>query len=367
MPDSIALLNELWEANDIRLHRGQIFDRAIAPKPKDFDFSRVEGMLLGVAIGDALGATSEAMSPSKRAALFGEIRSYQPNTKGERRGYPTDDTQLTFWMLESILECDGVDADAIARQFATRGQIFGIGATMLQFLSEYKVTRDWREARQHSAGNGALMRVTPLLLPHLRHGGTGLWHDLAVGSLITHDDASSTSACVAMGAILWELLDRTSPPEPMWWVDTYVSVAHELEGNAQLRPRGGRYKDSYCGPLWQFIDVHVREAVSARAPLLDTLNSWYSGAYLLETMPAVLLILSQYADSPAEAIIRAVNDTRDNDTIASIVGGAMGALHGKGSFPADWVQDLTGSTLIDDEGHVQHLIQKARKQFWELA
>jgi ADP-ribosylglycohydrolase len=49
---------------------------------------------------------------------------------------------------------------------------------------------------------------------------------------------------------------------------------------------------------------------------------------LLETVSTVLHILMRHAGDPEEAIIRAVNDTKDNDTIAAIVGAAVGALHG---------------------------------------
>lgn len=45
-----------------------------------------------------------------------------------------------------------------------------------------------------------------------------------------------------------------------------------------------------------------------------------------------------------------MNDTRDNDTVAAIVGAAVGALHGKSALPARWIRNLLGRTnekLID--------------------
>lgn len=50
-----------------------------APLPASVGFERVEGMLLGLAIGDALGATTEAMLPGERAARYGEIVDYLPD------------------------------------------------------------------------------------------------------------------------------------------------------------------------------------------------------------------------------------------------------------------------------------------------
>ena len=50
-------------------------------------------------------------------------------------------------------------------------------------------------------------------------------------------------------------------------------------------------------------------------------------------MPSVLTILMRHGPDPEQALARAVNDTRDNDTIAAIVGAAAGALHGEGAIP----------------------------------
>ena len=69
---------------------------------------------------------------------------------------------------------------------------------------------------------------------------------------------------------------------------------------------------------------------------VDACNSWYSGAFLLETVPSVLYILERHGNDPEEAIVRAVNDTRDNDTVAAIVGAAVGALHGAIRLPERW-------------------------------
>lgn len=46
-----------------------------------------------------------------------------------------------------------------------------------------------------------------------------------------------------------------------------------------------------------------------------------------------------------EAIIQTVNDTHDNDTIAAIVGAAVGALHGEGALPAGGVRSCRGEPV----------------------
>jgi hypothetical protein len=49
-------------------------NKSPGPMPKDFDFGRIEGMMLGLAIGDALGNTTEGKVPRERKARFGKIR-----------------------------------------------------------------------------------------------------------------------------------------------------------------------------------------------------------------------------------------------------------------------------------------------------
>src|SRR5262249_58707036 len=125
---------------------------------------RIRGMLLGLAIGDALGNTSEGMLPRERLAQHGEIRDYLPNRYAGYRavGLPSDDTQRAFWMLEHLLERGRVEPDALAALFCSR-RIFGIGRTMRAFVDEWPNTQDLRRSSQHSARNGAPLPIPPLV------------------------------------------------------------------------------------------------------------------------------------------------------------------------------------------------------------
>jgi hypothetical protein len=72
----------------------------------------------------------------------------------------------------------------------------------------------------------------------------------------------------------------------------------------------------------------------------------------------------QHAADPEEAIVRAVNDTKDIDTIASIVGAAIGALHGESAFPQHWRNGLMGRVVADvDDRRVFELIDEAVQRF----
>ena len=79
----------------------------------------------------------------------------------------------------------------------------------------------------------------------------------------------------------------------------------------------------------------------------------------------MLWILAQSrATIPEEAIVRAVNDTHDNDTVAAIVGAAVGALHGKEALPVRWQRGLLGRTTMNDDGRVFRLIEAAVRHEW---
>src|SRR5688572_32925439 len=95
---------------------------------------RLEGMLLGLAIGDALGNTTEAMLPGDRREQHGEIRDYLPNRHADHRavGLPSDDSQMAFWTLECLLADGCIVPEHLARAFSSR-PIFGMGGTVREF------------------------------------------------------------------------------------------------------------------------------------------------------------------------------------------------------------------------------------------
>ena len=88
---------------------------------------------------------------------------------------------------------------------------------------------------------------------------------------------------------------------------------------------------------------------------------WQSSAYLLETVPTALFILARHGADPEEAIVRAVNDTYDNDTIGAIVGAAVGALHGEAALPQRCRENLLGRTGAADDGRVFELVAAAER------
>lgn len=356
-----ARLEALHEAGRIRL--------ATLPRPYlpprqrgagTLPADRVKGILYGAAIGDALGNTSESMRPSQRLRLYGEIRHYLPNkhAAGIKLGLPSDDTQLTVWTLESLLEHGQPDLAAIADTYAGN-RIYGIGRTMSAFLETHRGAADPWDARQHSAGNGALMRVAGAFLPHAWTLDPGMPDTIALTSALTHDHAASTAACIALAHILADLLYSGGKVHPGYFWERFVEIARELEGDSELTSRVPG--DDYRGPLWSFVADRVPAALWSGQSAVDACNQWRSGAYLLETVPSILMLLEHYHDDPEEAIVRAVMDTWDNDTIATVVGAVVGAIHGFDALPKRWVRDLSGRTGSDDDGRLERAYRRLRE------
>ena len=321
-------------------------------------------MMLGLAIGDALGNTTEGQLPATRRQRHGEIRDYLPNWHAEQQlvGLPSDDSQLAFWTLEHLVEEGKLIPDVLAETFATR-TIFGIGSAVRQFVTGMNQGTRWWDSSARSAGNGALMRIAPITIPHIRMGGPTFWSDAALCAAITHNDRGSIAACVAFAGMLCELLSCRRAPASDWWVTRYVELARQVEGESRYTPRGGSHHDSYCGPIWRFVEEQVPPAIARGESVLQAGNTWFSGAYLLETVPTVLFILSRFSGDPEEAIVQAVNDTKDNDTVAAIVGAAVGALHGEEALPRHWRNRLLGRTTANDDGRVLELLDRAESVF----
>jgi ADP-ribosyl-[dinitrogen reductase] hydrolase len=335
---------------------------------------RVRGMLLGLAVGDALGNTSEGMSPAERRDIFGrqygdrhgDLRDYLPNRREDDQavGLPSDDTQLAFWTVESLLRKRCLDPVDLAHTFTRQDRIYGIGSTVTAFLMAYRFGgKRWFEAGRPSAGNGALMRIAPVILPHIRNMTAGLWRDTVAATALTHRDEAAVAASVGFVGLLAECLAVPvgTVPAAGWWAETFLKYARAVETGVQYGCRVAN--DRFRGSLCDRVEWSVLPAIASGISVAKAADAWFSGAYLLETLPCVLLILARHGGEPEDAVARAVNDTWDNDTTAAIVGAAIGALHGEDALPARWRRGLLGRTREEDDGRVQELLERAVEVF----
>ena len=335
-----------------------------APIPDQIDISdKAEGMLLGLAVGDSLGNTTESLLPQKRSDRYGYIDGYLPNrhAAGQSIGLPSDDTQLAYWTMEQLLANGHLEPQYLGLAFSRR-EIFGIGMSVREFLVNFKSGVPWTHAGSQSAGNGALMRIAPVLIPYLKHPSSNMWSDALVAAHLTHDDALSNVSCLAFVDLLWKLIAMRDIPEPSWWLNSFMEISECIEPDKVYQPRSG-HPAGFSGTLSQLIKQYVIPALENKLSVLEACSQWHSGAYLLETVPSVLYILAVHGHDPKAAILAAVNDTKDNDSIAAIVGAAVGALHGRSALPVEWIQQLSGRTGASDDGRIFELLARSGEKF----
>ena len=324
---------------------------------------KVEGMMLGLAIGDALGNTSESMLPNRRKEIFGWIDDYQPNwyADNQRIGLPSDDTQLAYWTLAHLLDNGSLNPQMLGAVFS-QNKIFGIGSSVKEFIGNFKSGIGWDQAGSKSAGNGALMRIAPVIIPHLQNPGANTWADVALAAHLTHRDTLSTIACIAYSCLLTEAIRMTTPPPGLWWVDRFIDLVSKMETDQTYAARAN-HPPEFKGKISELLRDYVKPALQHNLSVIDACAIWHSGAYCLETIPCVLYILARHGDDPVQAILEAVNKTRDNDTIAAIVGAAVGALHGRSNLPVPWQNGLVGRTTHNDDAKVFSLLAQAGDYF----
>ena len=159
-------------------------------------------------------------------------------------------------------------------------------------------------------------------------------------------------------------------------LDEYVRIARDLETvplpfPLNTDPIPAWFKD-FRGSLCEFIDTRVRAAWRRGVSVRDacSLEGFGSRADCVQTVPSVLYVLMSHADSFESAIISAVNDTKDNDTIASIVGAIVGALHGRTAIRKRWVTGIRsrslsvdGGLFAEDRNLIEQLATEAAERF----
>ncbi len=335
-----------------------------APKRFPVAFSRIEGMLLGIAIGDSLGNTSELLSINQRNKRYGLITDYLPNKHvgNEKIGLPSDDTQLAFDTVKVVLENGYLDLDNLARTFSSH-RIFGIGGVVKRFLKHYKdEKRPWyMSGVVNGSGNGALMRIAPAILPYLKSSSENPWADTILDTMLTHNGALSIGTSVAFIEMLMGFLSAKRAPDTSKLVAQFVSTMSMFTGNTKYAIRSAKARDDFPHDAAGFIEQSIKYAERKGLTIKGFSDMFGSGAYVLETAAALLYILTKYLNEPQEAIIQAANYASDNDTIGAIVGAAVGALYGKEAFRDMWISNLSGRIRESDDGAVFYLIKETQK------
>jgi len=270
----------------------------------------IAGGLLGVAAGDALGATVEFLKPDQIKSRYGVHRDIVGGGAFNwRPGQGTDDTDLTWAVVAAYLD-GNYSLYRVAAEFLDwyRTSPPDIGGTTRTALARLLDTCDPTIsgiATERSCGNGSLMRALPTALVRTDPGQRRC--ETAEISAITHAHPRCVDSCVAYNEIAAALLDGRS-------VDEAIAAARQLD-----------------------LDPAVRSALNT--PAATPITELATSGYVIDSLACAVWAIQQPLDFEA-TLVALVNRGDDADTTGAIAGGLLGLIAGPDGIPPRWKAHL---------------------------
>jgi len=282
---------------------------------------RARGCLLGMAIGDALGATVEFMTRGEIQSQYGVHRKLcGGGWLRLKPGQVTDDTEMSLCIARSIVDV-GFDPVDIARHFVAwfRKIPPDVGNTCRRGISRF-ITQGTvhGERNEGDAGNGAAMRMAPIALAALADAET--LEAMALGQArITHHHPLSDAASILVGKLM-----------------QLGMIGHAM-------PR-----------LRRTVDVFVKEFPTFKFVPYSGLAT----GYVVDTLQTVFHCLFT-TQSFEECLIATVNQGGDADTTGAIAGAIAGAYYGPDAIPKEWLKKLDKETRIELQFLAEGLVDRS--------
>lgn len=257
---------------------------------------------MGFAIGDALGATTEFMTPGEIRAQFGVLKDILGG--GWLRlpaGAVTDDTEMSLCVARSIASA-GYSTRDVADRFVTwlKSKPRDVGGTCRRGIRRYLLEGTLSaQPNDLDGGNGAAMRMTPVAIATLGDSDALVIQALEQAH-ITHHHPLSDAACVLLGQLVQLAL-----------------VGHGMDRLLRL----------------------TRDFVLEYPALDYTGRDLVCSAYIGDTMRVVLSGLFS-TRTFEDCIVRVVNQGGDADTAGAIAGAIAGAYYGPNEIPSRWLKRL---------------------------
>ena len=285
--------------------------------------------LFGIVIGDALGVPVEF--ENRQFLKQNPVTDFIGHgTYNQPVGTFSDDSSLTFCLAECLL--DRFDLNIIAQSFlawyykgywTAHGVAFDIGATTVDALSRLKrgVAPELAGGDQISDnGNGALMRILPLLLFIKDLPLKERYSFTKQVASITHRHHYSIISCFYYLEFARLLLTE---PDGKVVYSTLQTTFRE-----SLLELGFEPKD--CEVLTRLLDANIAELEE---------NEIQSSGFVIYTLEASIWCLLT-STTYKETVLKAVNLGSDTDTTAAVAGGLAGIIYGFDAIPESWVRQL---------------------------
>lgn len=290
---------------------------------------RHAGCLLGLAIGDGVGAAVEFKPPGAFEPLTDMIGG---GPHGLEPGQWTDDTAMALCLAESLIECNGFDpADQMRRyvrwwregHLSCKGHCFDIGNTIRAALARFERDGDPYAGSDdpHTAGNGSIMRLAPVPMFFASEPERAI-EFAALSSRTTHAAPEAVDACRYLAGLIVGALEGRPKDELLGERFTPVSGLWDRQ------------------PLAPRIDEIARGSFRTREP-----PAIVGSGYVGDSLEAALWALDRTTDFRT-GCLAAANLGNDADTTAAVYGQLAGAFYGVSGMPGEWVEQLAWAERI---------------------
>lgn len=303
---------------------------------------RIRGVLLGTALGDALGFPCENLSAKRINQIFGRVDSFR--ILGEL-GYGTDDTEQTALLSTAILQTGGNTEKCVAAfKRSLAGWFlrlpFSAGAATLKAC--LKILLFMPASGIKSAGNGSAMRASII--------GVIFWNDVAhrveLGTAIariTHTDERAVEGslfCANFAAMLSKLPSDAGAEIVMQNCKDIIEIIKNDELKLALKTA-----------------VALAETQSSIEMAIKQLNIT---GYVVHTLSFALFCTLRFGNEPFEAIVESVNAGGDADSIGAITGAWVGAWHGASRLPQALLNNINDGPF--GKTHLENLAKNLAAQ-----
>ena len=297
---------------------------------------KIKAVMLGHAVGDALGVPVEFCERDELAAKpVTDMVGY--GTYPYPEGCWSDDTSMSLAALDSLAS-GKLDFDDIMVKFGEwyyddeytpTGEMFDVGNTCSYAIDNYfayhKPIEECGLTGERSNGNGSLMRIHPFVLyAYAKQMSIDEWLGVIVkASALTHAHDRSKIGCLIYTFVLMNLLKDKGKDGIQ---EGLKKAKHYLNACAEFTTYERIFKNDFA--------ALPRDEIKSSGYVVDT----------LEAALWCLLTTANYRD----CVLKAVNLGDDTDTIAAIAGGLAGALYGYDTIPSEWLEALKRRDYIEE-------------------
>ena len=308
---------------------------------------RAIGSMLGMAIGDAMGARYEFLPCRYGVQDLKDMGNKDASNFGMEPGQWTDDASMGLCLADSLIMNKGkLDQHDLMHRFlcwwnggynnAFRFQSIprhsvGLGGNISLSFKEYKKhqTPETSAGDKNTSGNGSIMRNAAV--PVCFYYDMKLACDVArKQSLVTHQGKEARECCALLTHIIVKIFNN----EPLLQIldnlgKTFKTDVESLKYLASHKQEG---KDEDRNWDWTVPQYHYSPKRSQKHP-------GYVGSYAMDNM-AMSLNTIYNTKNFRDALIRIVNIRGDSDSVASVVGQIAGAYYPIEEIPGDWIKAI---------------------------